>query len=176
MYRGDSADAVYARARIAEAQYREINDSFLLPASEERDQSVVRDAYRDLRAFVKDHSNAKEAPRICGLLYDVSEKLVRHELSIAEFYLARDKFDAAIARLQTAIRNYAGAVRCKPDIAAKTDGAIAEAFIRLGETYLKMRKPDDARVVFVALLETFPESGHTAAARGYLERLSKPKG
>src|SRR5438046_2105517 len=36
-HRSDVEEVAYARSRIAEAQYKEISESFLLPASEERD-------------------------------------------------------------------------------------------------------------------------------------------
>src|SRR5579872_2308660 len=40
-HRSDADEVSYARARIAEAQYKEISESILLPAGEERDQASI---------------------------------------------------------------------------------------------------------------------------------------
>src|SRR5438552_6893082 len=42
-HRSDEEEVAYARSRIAESQYKEIGESFLLPAGEERDQAVIMD-------------------------------------------------------------------------------------------------------------------------------------
>src|SRR5262245_66523791 len=46
-HRSDQEEVSYARSRIAEAQYKEISESFLLPTGEERDQAVIMDAFKE---------------------------------------------------------------------------------------------------------------------------------
>jgi outer membrane protein assembly factor BamD len=158
----------YARSRVAETNYRQISDSFLLPSSDERDQSSIRDAYGDILSFLKDYPKSKEAPHACELLDDVLGRLVRHELYVARFYLARDNFDAAVARTQFAIRNYSGNDLCP----GKTT-LIPDALLLLGETYLRMHRDADAGTAFRALVKSYPGSELVQQARRYLDGLAQ---
>jgi outer membrane protein assembly factor BamD len=169
----------YARARIAEAQYKQISESFLLPASEERDQAATLESYKELRSYLHDYPDGKESAKICDLLEDVTVKLVRHELSVARFYLARDNFDATVGRVQYALRNFAADPPCRgtgPATLANGEpspyrvdfGLAPEALVLLGETYLKMHRWLDARAAFSAVLTRYPESAYVIQAQGYL--------
>ena len=182
-HRSDQDEVVYARARTAEAQYKEINDSILLPTSEERDQAAALESYKELRGFLHDFPDAKEARHVCELLEDVTVKLVHHELYVARFYLARDNFDAAVSRTQYALRNYATEDPCthgelRERLAAGQGttnehlgefGLAPEALVLLGETYLKMHRWGDARSAFVAVLQRYPESAYVLQAKNFLE-------
>ena len=86
----------------------------------------------------------------------VNDILVRHELYVARFYRARDQFPGTIARIEFALEKY-------PD-----SGLEPEALILLGETYLMMKRPDDAQLAFTKVLETYPESAFTTPARNFL--------
>ena len=201
-HRSDVDEVSYARSRIAEAQFKEISESFLLPAGEERDQAVIMDAYKELRGFIHDYPDAKESKHIRELLADVTARLVRHELYVARFYLARDNYDAAVARIQYALRNFsAGAtppVPATPAAGSKDgskdgpkDGAPAkptlkggsdvqdgsglepEALLLLGETYLKMHKWGDARESFATILRRYAQSALTVQARNYLDYMKE---
>ncbi len=115
-HRSDQAEVVYARSRIAEAEYRQINESLLLPSADERDQGVVMDAYREVKGFIVDYPDAKESEKIRELLADVTARLVRHELYVARFYLNRGNFEAAVGRILYALRNFGGAEGEETDI------------------------------------------------------------
>lgn len=108
-HRSDQDEVVYARSKIAEAEYRQISESLLLPSADERDQGVVMDAYREVKGFVNDYPDAKESEKIRELLSDVTARLVRHELYVARFYLNRGNFEAAVGRILYALRNFGGA-------------------------------------------------------------------
>lgn len=171
----------YARERIAETNYKQISDSFLLPSSDEREQSTIQDAYGDIVNFLKDYPKSKQAPHACSLLEDVIARLVRHELYVARFYLARDNFDAAVTRVQYAIRNYAGNETCPPGRADQTKpenafGLVPNALLLLGETYLRMHRYDDARASFEIIVSRFPQSDLAGQARRYLENLPAKAG
>jgi len=187
-HRSDAEEVVYARSRIAEAQYREINESILLPASEERDQAATLESYKELRGFLHDYPDVKESKRVCELLEDVTIKLVRHELYVARFYLARDNFDATIGRVQYALRNYATDDPCSrgelharmiesggagsanvPSVHAQDFGLAPEALLLLGETYLKMHRFGDARAAFGAILQRYPQSALILQAQNFLD-------
>jgi outer membrane protein assembly factor BamD len=182
-HRSDADEVSYARARIAESQYKEISDSFLLPASEERDQATVMDAYKELRSYLHDYTNAKEAPHARELLADVTARLVRHELYVARFYLRKDNYPAAVARVLYALRNFSGAeVASGPNTTDRPlltlppgvesgSGLEPEALILLGETYLKMHRWSDARQAFTTILVTYRKSELATQAKTYLEYL-----
>jgi outer membrane protein assembly factor BamD len=162
-HRSDSEEVSYARSRIAEAQYREISESVLLPAPEERDQASVADAYKELRGYLHDYPDAKESPHMRQLLDDVTTKLVSHELQVARFYLNRDNYDAAVSRILYALKNYAGNLD-----AVEIRTLEPEALVLLGETYLKMHKWREAREAFATVLQRYGTSAHSVQARNYL--------
>ena len=173
-HRSDEEEVAYARSRIAESQYKEIGDSFLLPAGEERDQAVIMDAYKELRGFVHDYPAGPETPHVRELLVEVTARLVRHELYVARFYLQRDNYDAAIARIQYALRNFsAGMAAAKGTETIPDSGLEPEALLLLGETYLKMHKWTDARESFGVLLTRFGRSPLTIQAQGYLDYMKE---
>jgi outer membrane protein assembly factor BamD len=176
-HKQDAQGVEYARSRIAETNYRQISDSFLLPSADERDQATIQDAYSDLTSFLKDYPKSKLTGHVCSQLEDVIARLVRHELYVARFYLARDNFEAAATRVQYAIRNYAGIEACPPGRATETKpenafGLVPDALILLGETYLRMHRWGDARTAFQVVIERYPDSQLAVQARHYMLELS----
>lgn len=190
-HRADVEEVEYARSKIAEAQYKEIADSFLLPAVEERDQASAIEAFRELKTFLQDYPDGKDSRRICELLEDVTVKLVRHELYVARFYLVRDNFEGAVARLQYALRNYVGtscslstmrgprakATDVRPAAAVNDApplefGLAPDALLLLGETYLKMHRYPEARAAFQAIVAGFGASALIVPARRYLDLMT----
>lgn len=189
-HRANLEEVEYARWRIAEAQYQEISDAILLPPSEERDQATVLSAYREVRSFVHDYPDSNRSPRMCELLDEVTARLVRHELSVASFYLARDNYVAAVNRSQFALREYASHPPCvshgtgrafSDEVAGrklKTEhhvssgvrdyGLAPDALLLMGETYLKMHRWTDARKAFLAIITRYEESAIVVQANRYL--------
>jgi outer membrane protein assembly factor BamD len=173
-HRSDSEDVAYARGRIAEATYAEMPEGSLIGAPEERDQASVVDAYKELSAYLADFPNAKESARVRELLALVVARLVLHELYVARFYLAKDNYEAAVARIQYALHNYTpgGGTSTSTSIVADSD-LHAEALLLLGKTYLKMHKWSDARQAFEAILHQHAASPLVIPARDYLQHLSE---
>jgi outer membrane protein assembly factor BamD len=168
-HRSDPEEVGYARSRIAEAQYKQISESFLLPTADERDQAVILDAFKELKGYVHDYPNSKESPKVRELLAEVTARLMRHELYVARFYLNRDNFQAAVNRIQYAMRNFAGGPSLRgPDGVEDAAGLEAEALLLLGEVYLKMKKHSDAREAFGAILRDYPQSPLVVQAQNYL--------
>jgi outer membrane protein assembly factor BamD len=167
-HRSDAEEVAYARSKIAEAQYSQISESFLLPTADERDQAVIIDAFKELKSYVHDYPNAKESEKIKKLLADVTARLMRHELYVARFYLYRDNFEAAVLRIQYAMRTFAGGPSIKDPAGDIDSGLEAEALLLLGEVYLKMHKFDDAREAFGVLLKNYPRSPLVVQATNYL--------
>lgn len=172
-HRSDVDEVAYARSKIAEAQYKQINESFLLPTADERDQAIILDAFRELKGYVHDYPDARETKKIKELLAEVTARLMRHELYVARFYLQRDNFQAAVYRVQYAMRNFASAPT--PESASKEIdmGLEAEALLLLGEVYLKMKKYTEARESFDSILRDYPRSPLTVQAQNFLKYMSE---
>jgi outer membrane protein assembly factor BamD len=181
-HRSDVEEVTYARSRIAEAQYKQISDSIILPSADERDQAAIQDAYKELRGFLHDYPDAKQSKKVRELLEDVTARLVRHELYVARFYLRRDNYDAAVGRILYALRNYAVAsgplpgegeearANAKQGPKVEVDSGLeAEALLLLGETYLKMHKWREAREAFESILSQYSRSPFTVPAQNYLD-------
>jgi outer membrane protein assembly factor BamD len=168
-HRSDAEEVSYARSKIAEAQYAQIAESILLPAGEERDQAVIMDAYKELRGYIHDYPDAKETPKMRELLSQVTARLVKHELYVARFYLQRDNYDAAVLRIQYALRNFSTSVSGSGADTSGDSGLEPEALLLLGETYLKMKKWTEAREAFGTLVRRYSRSGLTVPAVNYLE-------
>jgi outer membrane protein assembly factor BamD len=167
-HRSDPEEVAYARSRIAEAQYKQISESFLLPTADERDQAVILDAFKELKGYVHDYPDAKETAKMRELLAEVTARLMRHELYVARFYLARDNFEAAVFRIQYAMRNFAGGPSLKKSDENVDSGLEAEALLLLGEVYLKMKKYSEARESFDVILREYPQSPLVVQATNFL--------
>jgi outer membrane protein assembly factor BamD len=170
-HRSDADEVMYARSKIVDATYAEIPESFLMPASEERDQAAVVDAYKELRSFLEEYPDAKYAKHAHELLANVTGRLVRHELYVARFYLRKDNYDAAVTRIQYALKNYGevdAATRSGAESSLK-----AEALLLLGTTFLKMNKWPEARQAFEAILRGYGQSPLATEARNYLVYLKE---
>ncbi|HEX3772199.1 MAG TPA: outer membrane protein assembly factor BamD [Polyangiaceae bacterium] len=172
-HRSDTEDVAYARSRIADSTFKEIPDSALIGAVEERDQASVVDAYKELTSYLADFPDAKETPHVRDLLVQVIARLVRHELYVARFYLGRNNYEAAVARIQYALHNYGpGGAQVRAGIAADSD-LDAEALLLLGQTYLQMHKWPEARSAFQTIVQAHGTSPIVVQARDYLQHLDQ---
>jgi outer membrane protein assembly factor BamD len=95
------------------------------------------------------------------MLAVVTGRLVRHELYVAQYYLKRGEFQAAISRSKYVLKSYDGS------------GLEAEALVLLGETYLKMHKKSEARVAFQEMLAKYPTAPFSSAAKNFLLEMDR---
>jgi outer membrane protein assembly factor BamD len=154
----------YARFRICKSLFEQISDGgFLLPPLEERDQATSGESYRELSSFVKDYPAGIYSQQSRYMLAVVTGRLMRHELYVAQYYLKRNEFDAAVSRAQYALRTYSGS------------GLEAEALVLLGETYLKMHKPAEARTAFMEMLAKYPAAPFSTAAKNFLLEMDRER-
>jgi outer membrane protein assembly factor BamD len=152
----------YARFRICRALFEQISDGgFLLPPLEERDQATSGESYREISSFMKDYPTGPYSAQARYMLAVVTGRLVRHELYVAQYYLKREEFDAAVSRTQYVLRNYSGS------------GLEAETLVLLGETYLKMHKTAEARTAFKEMLAKYPAAPFSNAAKNFLLEMDR---
>lgn len=153
----------YARYRALRSHFLTSSNNVFQPPLEERDLAAVRDAYAALRAFLADYPDYQEQQDLQFMLESVSGMLMRHELYVARFYVGRDEFDAAIMRVQYALRTY------------QDSGLEPEAIVLLGEVYLKSKQPEPARALFKHVVETYPASAFVEVATRFLAQLPAAK-
>jgi outer membrane protein assembly factor BamD len=146
----------YARYRVVRAQFLQAGDSIFQPPLEERDLASVRGAYASLQAFLADFPDYSRRVELDYMLQVVTGTLVRHELYVARFYLQRDEYPPAVARVQYALERYTAS------------GLEPEAVALLGETYLKMKDRPKAVAAFQRILDEYPESAFAVPAREFL--------
>jgi outer membrane protein assembly factor BamD len=177
-HRSDAEEIEYARSKIAEASFAEIPESPFMPASEERDQAAVVDAYKEMRSFIADYPEGKQTAHVREMLATITARLVRHELYVARYYLGKDNFDAAVARIQYALKNYGNTVELQPRPGDTSDlnpaaSLEAEALLLLGTTYLQMHQWQGARQAFETIVRSFEKSPLAHQARNYLDKMKE---
>lgn len=133
----------YARYRVSKSLFRDIDDTIFLPPQEERDQATAFEAYKEIRSFLRDYPRTRYEKEERYMYEVVVGRLVRHELYVARFYLRADNFEAAVARVDHAVKSYPGST------------LEAEALVLKGETLMKMKRFDDARAVFLTVQKDY---------------------
>lgn len=154
-------DVEYAKYRICKALFLDIDDTFVLPPAEERDQATTMEAYRELRSLLRDYPKSRYRKDTNYMFEVVLQRLVRHELYVARYYIRQDMFEAAVARMDYALKTY------------PLSGLEAETLVLKGETLLKMKKPGEAREVFerVVAMEEADGGAFATVARNFLTQL-----
>lgn len=151
----------YARYRLAKALYFDVDDTIFLPPAEERDQGTAVEAHRELQSFLKQYPRSRHRRDIEYMLDVVTGRLVRHELYVARYYRKRDNFDAALARIDYATKNF-------PE-----SGLDAEALVLRGETLLMMNRRPEAKETFERVVKEFGAPFKEAAEK-FLAEIASP--
>jgi outer membrane protein assembly factor BamD len=131
-----------------------------VPPAHEKDQGAVKDAMRELQAFLRTFKRSEHLPKVKKLYRKCIRKLADHELYVARFYLERDKPKATILRLETLLSRY-------PDA-----GVDPEVMLLLGQTYMKLDQKKKAVATFAKLLRKYPNDANSAKAKLYLRYLA----
>jgi outer membrane protein assembly factor BamD len=148
----------YVAYRIAECYVKDMPDDwFLVPPAYEKDQSAVRDAYRELTDFLDKYPDSKYLPEAKKRWREVVARLLEHEVYVARFYLDRGHPKAAILRIEGALRRY-------PE-----SGREAELLLVLGQTHLEMGNPKSARDTFERVVKEYGSAAQAKRAELYLE-------
>ncbi len=155
------AETAWARMRIARSYYNQISDAFLLPPQEERDQSAVVEAAREIQSYLNDFPDGPQHEEMKELGADALARLVAHELYVARYYMSKDKLEAALARATYAVQKYKGSKR---DV---------EALIVQGEVLMQLKRKTDARAVFDLVVKKYPDDPRTLQAKKFLAKMDK---
>ena len=151
----------YARYRLAKALYFDIDDTILLPPAEERDQATTADAQRELRSFLRSFPKSRYRKDIEYMLEVVTGRLVRHELYVARYYRRHDNYEAALGRVEYALKTY------------PNSGLDPEALVLKGETLLMLNRRKEARVAFESVINDWG-GAFVPRAKAYLKEMGAP--
>ena len=159
-YRPSHVEVSYARFMVARSYYEQIpSDWFLTPPTYEREARSTHDALRLVRRFLVDFPNDPLSARAQRMAHHAIRLLAAHEMYVARFYLRGDHPVAAIGRLRTLITTY------------PTSGYEPEALLLLGETYLDLRDPEQAKRAFQEIAQRYPKSKFLPDAKRHLAQL-----
>jgi outer membrane protein assembly factor BamD len=155
----------YVAFRICECYVKEMpDDFFLVPPSYEKDQTSVHDALRELNDFVDKYPDSSYLKQAQVDRHEVLRRLIEHEVYVARFYLDRDSPQAAILRLEGALKHY-------PE-----SGREAELLLALGETHLQMGHAERAKENFQKIVSTYGNTHQAKRAELFLEFIRKRYG
>lgn len=122
---------------------------FLLPPSEEKDQTEVLSALRAMSDFVRQYPDSKYVKDAKVQEAEAKRRLAQHEMYVAEFYRKRQHWNAVAQRLEGLLARYPGTVYEE------------EALFSLHDAYVQLKKPDQAKQTLQKVIERLP---HTPAA------------
>ncbi|WP_355661874.1 outer membrane protein assembly factor BamD [Halomonas salifodinae] len=110
-----------------------------------RDLGASRDAYTDFRALVDRYPESEYAPDARQRIVYLRNLLAQHELHVADFYLRRGAYLAAVERGRWVVENY-------PETPATRD-----ALAVMVEGYMGLEMNDRAREVLRTLIDNAPD-------------------
>src|SRR5207237_1913744 len=99
--------ADYASYRVGVAYYEDKpSDFWLLPPSNEKDQTPIRKALDALQRFVLSYPKSEWVPKARDLIAECRDRLAKHERYVADFYWKRKAWKGAAGRLMALADTY----------------------------------------------------------------------
>lgn len=153
--------ADYAQFRVAYSYFKDIPSDFILfPPSAEKDQTSVKDARNAFDEFLRLYPASPLVPEAKNLAADVTSRLAKHEMAVADFYLHHDRYPAAANRLSKLVDDY------------PRSSFASEALLKLARTYVKLEQKDKAREALQRLLQNYPDASNRSEAERMLKSLA----
>ncbi len=167
-------EAAEAQMKVADIYYRQMQKA-------DRDPTNTLRAQEEYRQMLLQFPDSTLVPQAKQRLREVQEVLAEHEFGIGSYYMSRDDYNAAIARLQSLIDSYplysradetlldigdAYAGEAKAVSQLKLDAAAKK---RLAALYM-----DRATRAYDRVIQEYPMMPHADDARDHLEALDQP--
>ncbi|MFC3284182.1 outer membrane protein assembly factor BamD [Litchfieldella rifensis] len=111
-----------------------------------RDLGATRDAYADFRELLERFPDSEYAPDARQRIVYLRNVMAEHELHVADFYLRKGAYLAAVKRGRWVIENYPEAPATRDALAVMVEG------------YLGLEMRDRAREVLATLIENDPDN------------------
>jgi outer membrane protein assembly factor BamD len=170
----NAPEAAEAQMKVADIYYQQMEKP-------DRDYNNTQRAEQEYRAMINQFPDSTLVPRAKQKLRDVQEVLAERETQIGLFYVSREQFAAAIARLQTVVDTY--------PLYSKSD----QALLGIGDAYLgeargiqniphlpgaikeRMRAvyQDKAAAAFAKVVTRYPMAPHVEDARDRLVAMNR---
>ncbi|HEX9080012.1 MAG TPA: outer membrane protein assembly factor BamD [Desulfuromonadaceae bacterium] len=138
--------AAYALYRQGLSYYNEINGI-------DTDQTPVKNALSVFESYLKEYPHGENAKDAAEKIRDCRDKQVQYEIYVGTFYRKDDKYPAAIARFEGALKTF-------PDSTRRD-----EILYNLGRTYREAKQKAKANEVFERLIREFPASPYVKDAK-----------
>ncbi|SEN23446.1 outer membrane protein assembly factor BamD [Halomonas caseinilytica] len=137
--------AYYMRGLAAWEAGRFSLESLRLIDLSKRDLGASRDAYSDFRDLIQRYPNSQYAPDARQRIVYLRNLLARHELEVADFYLRKGAYLAAVKRGRWVIENYPEAQSTRDALAVMVEG------------YLGLDMPERAKESLRVLIKNAPD-------------------
>jgi outer membrane protein assembly factor BamD len=150
----ESFVTLYPGHQIADlGQYRLARSYFDQMPTLERDQRITAQALLEFQKLIRLYPESRYAPDAIVKIEACRLRLAQKELWVAEFYIRQGKYESALSRLDTVLREY-GRTQAAPQALYQK----ADVLIRLGRT-------DEATSLLKRLVDEYPSSDWSRRAR-----------
>ena len=150
----ESFVTLYPGHQIADlGQYRLARSYFDQMPTLERDQRITSQALIEFGKLIRLYPESRYAPDAIVKIQACRLRLAQKELWIAAFYMRQGKYESALPRFDTVIKDY-GRTQAAPEALYQK----ADALVRLGRS-------DEAASVLKHLVDEFPASEWSRRAR-----------
>jgi outer membrane protein assembly factor BamD len=150
----ESFVTLYPGHQIADlGQYRLARSYFDQMPTLERDQKITGQALVEFQKLIRLYPESRYAPDAIVKIEACRLRLAQKELWIAAFYVRQGKYESALPRFDTVIKDY-GRTQAAP-----------EALYQKADALLRLGRPDEAAPLLKRLVDEFPASEWTRRAR-----------
>lgn len=146
----DRAD--YAMLQIAMVSYKQME-------APDRDQQKTHETVDKLNEMIKAYPNSPLRPDAEKRLQEALDRLATHELIVAQFYMKRRSWDAAISRLNGVVDTY-------PNFNQRD-----AVFFDLATSLAGMGRKAEARLYYERVIAEFPRSEYAPKAKKMLGQM-----
>ena len=157
----ESFVTLYPSHAIADlGQYRLARSYFDRMPIIERDQGVSAKALAEFQKLIRLYPESRYAPDAIAKIEVCRLRLAQKELWVADYYVKRNNFQAALQRYDAVLKEYARTT------------VVPEALYQKADVLIRLGKTDDAAQVLRRLLEQYPQSDWSARAKQRQTRLT----
>lgn len=146
----------YAAYRAALTYYKDMpSQLFFLPPGYEKDQTQVKGAFDSLDTFVKTYPDSSFVPEAKKFQAEARQRLIQHELYVADFYEQRGHLAGAAGRLEVVVTKFPGPNE-------------ADILFHLHDLYLKLSDPVRAKGALERIVARMPGTPEAQRAQAML--------
>ena len=150
----ESFVSLYPGNQIADlGQYRLARSYFEQMPTLVRDQKITTQALAEFQKLIRLYPESRYAPDAIVKIEACRLRLAQKELWIAAYYVGQGKYESALPRFDTVIKDY-GRTQAAP-----------EAFYQKADVLIRLGRSDEAAALLKRLVDEFPASEWTRRAR-----------